>query len=457
MLRLVSRRVAIAQSARLTTFGARFYANFPPHTVIDMPALSPTMSQGNVGAWKKKVGDELQPGDVLVEIETDKATMDFEFQDDGYLAQILVPEGTKDVPVGVPIGVYVADADDVGAFKDFKASDAGGPPKKEQPKQAKEESKEPKEEPEDSGAPKAYKEEPQQVPKKSAQAPIAGRINASPLAKTIALEKGLKLSDIKGTGPNGRIIKRDVENAQPSAPAAASAAAFKDTPISSMRQTIARRLTESKQTNPDYIVSSTVSVSKLLELRKALNAQADGAYKLSVNDILIKAVALACKKVPAANTHWIDSEKVTREYSTVDVSIAVATPSGLITPVLKNADSLGLASISAQAKDLGKRARDGKLKPEEYQGGTITISNMGMNHAVSLFTAIINPPQSTILAVGTTERRAVEDPESESGIAFDDVMTLTASFDHKVVDGAVGAEWMKALKTILENPLHLLL
>jgi len=449
-------RMAVSRPAFAAAFSvaAARFKDFPEHTVIDMPALSPTMEQGNVGHWQKKVGDQLAPGDVLVEIETDKATMDFEFTEDGYLAKVLLPEGSNDVPVGKPIGVYVADEADVPAFADFTLEDAGGAapapaaaPKEESPKE------------EVAEAPKEAKSAPAPAPK---SAP-AGKIFASPLAKTLALEKGIKISDVKGTGPNGRVIARDVEGFKPSAAAAAPAAAataastYEDVPISSMRSTIAKRLRQSKNEAPDFIVSSQISVSKLLQLRASLNAAANGAYKISVNDILIKAMALACRKVPAPNTHWLEDQKVLRQFNNVDVSVAVSTPKGLITPIVANAESKGLAEISTQVKELAKRARDNKLKPEEFQGGTITISNMGMNDAVSMFTAIINPPQSAIIAIGTTERKAIEDPLAENGISFDDVMTVTGTFDHRVVDGAVGGEYLKALKTILENPLQLML
>lgn len=452
-------------SLRIAPSLARLYASksFPPHTVIGMPALSPTMTQGNVGAWQKAVGDSLAPGEVLVEIETDKAQMDFEFQDDGYLAKVLIEEGGKDIPVGKPIGVYVEDEGDVAAFADFTAEDAGaapvkGDPAKEEATPAKEESKEAAPTPAPSSA----------APTKS-DSPDT-RIKASPIAKLIALEQGIPLKDIKGTGPDGRIIKRDVENYKPAkvaapAPAPASApvvsspasATYEDIPISQMRKTIASRLVASKTTAPHYVVSSTISVSKLLKLRASLNASSDGSYRLSVNDLLIKAIGVANSKNPLVNTSWLEAEGVLRQYKDVDVSVAVATPTGLITPVVKAVNKKGLASISNEIKALGKRARDGKLLPEEYQGGTVTISNLGMNSAVTSFTAIINPPQSAILAVGTTERRAIEDVESESGIAFEDVINVTASFDHRVVDGAVGGEWIKSLKKVLENPLELLL
>lgn len=427
------------------------------------------MTQGNIGAWQKSVGDSLAPGEVLVEIETDKAQMDFEFQDDGFLAKILLEAGAKDIAIGTPIGVYVEDAADVAAFKDFTIEDAGGVPKAPKTEEQKEE-----EEYEAEKAEKAAKEAAPAPAKDQSSTPAApakdtDRIFASPLAKTIALEKGIKLSTIKGSGPNGRIIKRDVENwtapaAAPAAkagskaaPAVASASAYTDIPLTNMRKTIASRLTQSKNTSPDYIVSSTVSVSKLLKLRAALNAASDGSYKLSINDLLVKALAIANSKVPQANSQWLESEGVIRQFTNVDVSVAVATPTGLITPVVKNANLKGLAEISKEIKALGKKAKDGKLAPEEYQGGTVTISNLGMNHAVTFFTAIINPPQAAILAVGTTERKAIEDVDSEAGFVFDDVVTLTTSFDHRVVDGAVGGEWVKALKQVIENPIEMLL
>ena len=227
-----------------------------------------------------------------------------------------------------------------------------------------------------------------------------------------------------------------------------------------MRKTIANRLTESMNQNPHYFVSSTLSVTRLLKLRQALNSAADGKYKLSVNDFIIKAVAAALKKVPAVNSSWRekDGQVVVRQYNNVDISVAVATPVGLMTPIVKNAESIGLQAISSAVKDLGKRARDGKLKPEEYQGGTFTISNMGMNPAVERFTAVINPPQAGILAVGTTRKVAVPKTSEEGeGVEFDDQIVVTASFDHKVVDGAVGGEWIREFKKVVENPLELLL
>ena len=274
----------------------------------------------------------------------------------------------------------------------------------------------------------------------------------------------MPLSAIKGTGPGGKVTKQDIEKYKPvgGAAGAAGAATYEDTPATSMRKVIAARLTESMQKNPHYYVASNISVSKLLKLREALNASAAGEYKLSVNDFLVKALAVAARKVPAANSSWREEngEVFVRQHSVVDVSVAVATPVGLMTPIVKNVNALGLQSVSAQIKDLGKRARDGKLKPEEYQGGTITISNMGMNAAVERFAAVINPPQAVIIAVGSTQKVAVPGEATEDGtpsVEWDDQIVITGSFDHKVVDGAVGGEFMRELKKVIENPLELLL
>lgn len=439
---------------------SRWYSSkFPPHTVINMPALSPTMTQGNIASWSKKEGDQLAPGEAIAEIETDKATMDFEFQEDGYLAKILLGDGSSDIPVGKPIAVYVEDSGDVPAFKDFTAEDAGDTKpaeSKEEPKQeSKEESKDTSKE---SAAPAKSESKASSTPKPT------GRIIASPLAKTIALEKGISLKNVKGSGPNGRIVAKDLENVQESAaaaPAAGAAAApagasYTDTPLTNMRKTIATRLLQSTQQSPTYIVSSEISVSKLLKLRQSLNASAEDRYRLSVNDLLIKAIAKASLRVPEVNSAWLGDQGVIRTYNYVDVSVAVATPTGLITPIVKNADTKGLAAISAEIKDLGKRAKANKLAPEEFQGGTVTISNLGMNHAVSNFTSIINPPQCAIFAVGTVTKKAVPSEVNEQGFVFDEVMTITGTFDHRVVDGALGGEFMKALKKIVENPLEML-
>ncbi|KAJ5320627.1 hypothetical protein N7508_000910 [Penicillium antarcticum] len=436
---------------------SRYYASksFPPHTLISMPALSPTMTAGNIGVWQKKAGDGLQPGDVLVEIETDKAQMDFEFQDEGVLAKVLKESGEKDVAVGAPIAVLVEEGADVSAFESFTLADAGGD--KPAPAETKEEPKS------ESAAPAPAPEQPAaQEPETSGeklQPALEREANISPAAKALALEKGVPIKGLKGTGRGGVITKEDIEKYKPAASAAAGPA-YEDIPITSMRKTIANRLKQSMAENPHYFVSTTLSVTKLMKLRQALNASSEGKFKLSVNDFLVKACAVALQKVPQVNSSWqeVDGQTVIRQHKTADISVAVATPVGLITPVVKNVSGLGLSSISNQIKDLGKRARDNKLKPEEYQGGTFTISNMGMNPAVERFTAVINPPQAGILAVGTTRKVAIP-VETEEGTVteWDDQIIVTGSFDHKVVDGAVGGEWIKELKKVVENPLELLL
>lgn len=356
----------------------------------------------------------------------------------------------------------VEEGADVSAFADFSVEDAGGDKSsagKEAPKEEAPKADESKPAPAAESAPAAVESDSTGA---RLQTVLEREPAISPAVKKAALEKGVPVSQIKGTGPGGRVTVQDVEKFQVAAPAAgAAAASYEDTPASSMRKAIANRLKESVQQNPHFFVSSSVSVSKLLKLRASLNASANGAYRLSVNDFLVKAAAIAARKVPAANSSWQEEngQVVIRQHNAVDVSVAVATPVGLITPIVKNVNGLGLQSISAQIKELGKRARDGKLKPEEYQGGTFTISNMGMNDAVERFTAIINPPQAAILAVGTTKKVAVpaENEDGEVGIEWDDQIVLTASFDHKVVDGAVGGEFMRELKKVIENPLELLL
>ncbi|KAK3323372.1 2-oxoacid dehydrogenases acyltransferase-domain-containing protein [Cercophora scortea] len=437
----------------------RWYASYPPHTIVRMPALSPTMTAGNIGAWQKKPGDAISPGEVLVEIETDKAQMDFEFQEDGVLAKILKESGEKDVAVGNPIAVFVEEGTDVSAFEGFTLQDAGGEASAPAP---------PKEEPKSESKPAEPAPAPTPAPEPENTA-SGGRLetaldrepNISAAAKRLAIEKGVAIGGLKGSGPGGKITEEDVNKATSAPAASASAAApgaqYEDIPISGMRKTIASRLKESIAENPHYFVSSTLSVSKLLKLRQALNSSSEGKYKLSVNDFLIKAMAVACKKVPTVNSSWRDN--VIRQFSTVDVSVAVATPNGLITPIVRGVEGKGLESISAAVKELAKKARDNKLKPEEYQGGSISISNMGMNQAVERFTAVINPPQAAILAVGSAKKVAipVENEDGTTSVEWDDQIVVTGSFDHKVVDGAVGAEWMREFKKVIENPLELLL
>lgn len=438
-----------------STSGLRTYSskNFPSHTVIQMPALSPTMTQGNIGSWNKKVGDEITAGDVLVEIETDKAQMDFEFQEDGFIAKILVDSGSKDVSVNQPLAILVENKEDVEKFADFTIEDAasGGSATQEEPK---------------SEAPQETKKESApSSPAPTPAAPSEDRIFASPIAKKLALEKGYSLSQITGTGPNNRITKEDVEKFTPSAkpaqapksspaPAPTFSGAYTDIPLSNVRKVIATRLTESKQQIPHYYLTVEANVDKVLKLRQHLNSISKDGYKLSVNDFVAKASALAMKDVPDVNSAWYGD--FIRQYNSVDISIATATPTGLITPIVKNVEAKGLSSISNEIKSLAARARANELKPHEYQGGTFTISNLGM-FGVNNFTAIINPPQSCILAVGTTQARLVADASSEKGFKESSVMSVTLSCDHRVVDGAVGAQWLKAWKNYIENPLTMLL
>lgn len=335
----------------------------------------------------------------------------------------------------------IEEGGDVSAFESFTLDDAGG--QKAAPKEA-----------------------PKEEASESTETPASGSGTAPPQSTQ---ESAPEPKESESTGGRletslDRMPKGKSGGATPApaaaAPAAAAEALYEDIPASSMRKTIANRLKESMNQNPHYFVSATLSVTKLLKLRQALNASADGKYKLSVNDFMIKACAIACLKVPTVNSSWreVGGQTVIRQHKTVDISVAVATPIGLMTPIVKNAHSIGLSSISDTVKDLGKRARDGKLKPEEYQGGTFTISNMGMNPAVERFTAVINPPQAGILAVGTTRKVAVPvETDEGTSMEWDDQIVVTGSFDHKVVDGAVGGEWIRELKKVVENPLEMML
>ena len=357
---------------------------------------------------------------------------------------------------------------DVSAFDDFTVEDAGGESKAKEGsgQEAANASEPPSNSSKTAPAPAESSPAPQAQETESSgerlQTALQRQPKLSPAAQKLALEKGVAISQVKGTGRGGVITKEDIEKFKPAGPAAAAAPAglptYEDVPASSMRKTIAARLTQSMNENPHYFVASSISVSKLMKLRQALNSAADAKYKLSVNDFLVKALAAAARKVPAANSSWREENGnvFVRQHNTVDVSVAVATPVGLMTPIVKNVNGTGLESISSQIKELGKRARDGKLKPEEYQGGTITISNMGMNAAIDRFTAVINPPQACIIAVGAVKKVAVPS-ENEDGIEWDEQIVITGSFDHKVVDGAVGGEFMKELKAAIENPLSLML
>ncbi|KKJ75496.1 branched-chain alpha-keto acid dehydrogenase subunit E2 [Kiloniella litopenaei] len=446
---------------------------------ILMPALSPTMTEGTLARWLVNEGDTVNSGDVLAEIETDKATMEVEAVDEGTIAKILVPGGTEGVAVNHTIAILLEEDEDESALENVstesEAPAAQAESKKEEAKPAEpttEETSSSKSSPAKSSSAKSSS---------AAPAPVSAsgeRIFASPLARRMASQEDLDLSALKGSGPHGRIVKADILSAleqgigKAGAPAATSAVApakaapvasgpnareladmlgmqYELEPLSSMRRVIANRLSESKQTVPHFYLTVDCEMDKLLAFRKELNASGD--VKISVNDFVIRAAALALKKVPAANASFSDEGILS--YKNADISVAVATPSGLITPIIKAAQNKGLGVISEEMKDLAGRARDGKLKPEEYQGGTFSISNLGM-FGIKDFSAIINPPQGCILAVGAGEQRPVV---KDGALAIATVMTCTLSVDHRVVDGAVGAEYMAAFKALIQEPLSMLL
>lgn len=437
---------------------------------ITMPALSPTMEEGNLAKWLVKEGDTIAPGDVIAEIETDKATMEVEAVDEGTVAKIVVPAGTEGVKVNALIAILAAEGEDV------KAAASGGDAKAEAPKADAKAVDAPKE---------AEKPVADKAPAASTPAPVAkdgNRVFSSPLARRLAKEAGLDISAVSGSGPHGRVVKSDVEKAVASggakaaaAPAAASAApaaapkgmseeavlklfeqgSYELVPHDGMRKTIAKRLVESKQTIPHFYVSVDVELDALLALRAQLNDAAPKkddkpAYKLSVNDMVIKAMALALRDVPDANVSWTETNMVKHKHA--DVGVAVSIPGGLITPIIRKAETKSLSAISNEMKDLGKRAKERKLKPEEYQGGTTAVSNMGMM-GVSNFAAVVNPPHATILAVGAgTERVVVKNKQ----MVIVNAMTVTLSTDHRCVDGALGAELLGAFKRYIENPMGML-
>jgi pyruvate dehydrogenase E2 component (dihydrolipoamide acetyltransferase) len=419
---------------------------------ILMPALSPTMTEGKLAKWLKKEGDSVKSGDLIAEIETDKATMEFEAVDEGKIGKILVAEGTEGVAVNKPIAILLEDGEDMGSVKASapKAAPAAAPTPV-------------------AAAPVAGSPVAAQAAKPQAAAPASknnDRVFASPLAKRMATNAGIDLSAVKGSGPHGRVVKADVDQViagggakvasaprayVPSGPVPDFGQPYTEIPNSGMRKVIAKRLLESKQNVPHFYLTIEANIDELLALRAKLNARGGADYKLSVNDFVIKAVAAALRKVPAANATWTD--EAIRRYENVDISVAVATPDGLITPIIRNADKKGLAVISNEMKDLAARAKDKKLKPEEFQGGGFSISNLGM-FGIKEFSAIINPPQSCILAVGKAEQRPIV---KNGAIAIATMMSCTLSVDHRSVDGAVGAEFMQAFQAIIEEPLTVLL
>ena len=444
---------------------------------ILMPALSPTMEKGNLAKWLKKEGDKVKSGDIIAEIETDKATMEVEAVDDGTLAKIVVPEGTTDVPVNQLIAVLAGEGEDAKAAAASAGSAAPAPkppaapaapasaaPKAEAPKPA------------PAPAPVAG---PAQAAPAAAPAPSGARVFASPLAKRLAKESGIDIGRIAGSGPHGRVIARDVDAAKsgkglkaapgtpaavPTAPATAPSmsdqqvralfeeGSYEVVPHDGMRRTIAQRLTQSTQTIPHFYLTIDCNIGKLLAAREEINAAApkdkDGkpAYKLSVNDFVIKALAVALQRIPDANVSWTESGMLKHKHS--DVGVAVAMPGGLITPIIRKAESKSLSTISNEMRDFAARARSRKLKPHEYQGGTTAVSNLGM-YGIKDFTAVINPPHATILAVGAGEERAIV---RNGKIEAAHVMSVTMSCDHRAVDGALGAELIGAFKALVENP-----
>ena len=424
---------------------------------VQMPALSPTMEEGTLAKWLVKEGDTVSSGDLLAEIETDKATMEFEAVDEGKIAKILISEGSEGVKVGTVIAIIAEEGEDLA---EAAQSDAAAPKADAKPK-----------------AEAAASAAPAADPAPAAKADAAPakqdgkRVKASPLARRIAEQSGIDLASLKGSGPNGRVVKADLEGAEKGAPRAAQAAApaaAAPTPVASaaaqdfgiphevvklsgMRKTIARRLTESKQQVPHIYLTVDVQLDKLLKLRSELNAGLAGrGVKLSVNDLLIKALGVALVQVPECNVQFAGDQML--QFKRADISVAVSIPGGLITPIVTEADSKSVSAISTAMKDLASRAKDGKLAPQEYQGGTASLSNMGM-FGIKQFEAVINPPQGMIMAIGAGEKRpfVVDD-----ALQIATVMSATGSFDHRAIDGADGARLMQAFRELVENPLGML-
>merc|ERR1719461_804136 len=471
-----TRDFQILSSSKVVEISPKFlsrrpYSSLPPHNAVKLPALSPTMETGTIVTWEKKEGDQVSEGDLLCEIETDKATMGFETPEEGYLAKIVIQAGSKDIPIGKLLCIIVENQEDVAKFKDFEddgsaaaapapAASAPSPPK-----------------PAAAPAPPPPVAPPAPTPvapvsaPKPVSTPTGGRVFASPAAKRVAAEKGIDLSQIKsGSGMDGMITSKDVESFKPAAvapapsslltsfPAAspqdlAGSGVYSDAEASGIRKVIAKRLQQSKHEIPHYYLTVECRMDKIMALRKEINATYEKeGVKLSVNDFVIKAVALACKRVPECNSAWM--ETFIRTFHTCDVSVAVDTGSGLITPIVTGVEAKGLAEISESVKEMAGRAKVGKLQPHEYQGGTITVSNLGM-FGINQFTAIINPPQACILAVGGTEKKVVVGADGGPSVA--NMMRVTMSCDHRVVDGAVGAQWLQHFKKFMENPQAMLL
>jgi pyruvate dehydrogenase E2 component (dihydrolipoamide acetyltransferase) len=417
---------------------------------ILMPALSPTMKEGNLAKWLKKEGDKIKAGEVIAEIETDKATMEVEAVDEGILGKIIVAEGTENVAVNSLIALILEEGEDKKSLANYAKNIAGDSPKSASKPEIKEEKIAPK--------------DTQNTISLAALSDSSSHIKASPLAKRIAKESNVNLAALAnlGTGPKGRIIKDDVlefvaKNTSNSGVVRRNNEEFKAVKNNNIRKIIAKRLSESKQNIPHFYLSAEFKIDRLLDMRASLNEAAEidanganPAYKISVNDLIIKATAMALKKVPQANSAW--SDEAILLYNNIDIAVAVAIDGGLITPIVRNADQKSIPAISSEVKILAKKARDNKLQPEEFQGGSFSISNLGM-YGIDNFNAIINPPQSCILAIG----RGVEKPIVEHGqIKIANMVNITLSCDHRLVDGVIGAEFLKALRRYIENPVLML-
>ncbi|KAG7577170.1 Peripheral subunit-binding domain [Arabidopsis thaliana x Arabidopsis arenosa] len=434
-------------------------SDLPPHQEIGMPSLSPTMTEGNIARWLKKEGDKVAPGEVLCEVETDKATVEMECMEEGFLAKIVKEEGAKEIQVGEVIAITVEDEEDIQKFKDYTPSSGTGPAA-----------------PEAKPAPSPPKEEKVEKPasapeakiSKPSSAPSEDRIFASPLARKLAEDNNVPLSSIKGTGPEGRIVKADVEDflasgskettAKPSKQVDSKVPAldYVDIPHTQIRKVTASRLAFSKQTIPHYYLTVDTCVDKMMGLRSQLNSfqEASGGKRISVNDLVIKAAALALRKVPQCNSSWTD--EYIRQFKNVNINVAVQTENGLYVPVVKDADKKGLSAIGEEVRFLAQKAKENSLKPEDYEGGTFTVSNLGGPFGIKQFCAVINPPQAAILAIGSAEKRVVPGagPDQYNVASY---MSVTLSCDHRVIDGAIGAEWLKAFKGYIETPESMLL
>ncbi len=438
-----------------------------------MPALSPTMTEGNLASWIKKEGDKVEAGEVIAEIETDKATMEVEAVDEGVLGKILVKEGTENVKVNSAIALILEDGEDKKELENYKPEEGGAEKSEKKPEDSqsdnKNEEKDDKQnDKEDNKKQEINKIEEKKQPKSTATSDsflvddLLG-VKASPLAKRIAKENNLTLAQIEGSGPRGRIIKDDVLDFAKSGGPKGGAVRRNSKEVtevknSNIRKVIAKRLLESKQKVPHFYLSADLNIDKLLDMRKSINEEAKilengkPEYKISVNDLVIKASALALKNVPQANSSWSDDAVLL--YNNVDISVAVAIEDGLITPIVKNADQKDIIAISGEVKSLAKKAKEGKLQPEEFQGGSFSISNLGM-YAVNNFQAIVNPPQSCILAVGAGIKKPIVD--EDNNIKSATIMNVTLSSDHRSVDGAVGAEFLAALKKYIEKPVLMII